>query len=64
MLVGTLSGLRSSLGPKERKKMATNAVAISHRAEATSFWQGAVVVLGRFFFAFIFLMAGSNHFSK
>jgi uncharacterized membrane protein YphA (DoxX/SURF4 family) len=44
--------------------MATNAVAISHRAEATSFWQGAVVVLGRFFFALIFLMAGSNHFSK
>jgi len=44
--------------------MATNAVAIPRGAEATSSWQGAVVVLGRFFFALIFLLAGSNHFSK
>jgi putative oxidoreductase len=44
--------------------MASNAVAIPHVAEARSFPQGAVVVLGRFFFALIFLMAGSNHFSK
>ena len=32
--------------------------------EAISFWQGAVVVLGRFFFTLIFLMAGANHFSR
>jgi putative oxidoreductase len=44
--------------------MATNAVAISRGAEATSFRQGAVVVLGRFLFALIFLMAGANHFNK
>ncbi len=44
--------------------MATNSMAISHGAEATSFSQGAVVVLGRFFFALIFLMAGANHFSS
>ena len=34
--------------------MATNSVAISKDLEAISFWQGAVVVLGRFFFALIF----------
>src|ERR1700731_911724 len=44
--------------------MATNSIAISTNVEATSFWQGAVLVLGRFFFALIFLMAGANHFSK
>jgi len=44
--------------------MATNAVAISKDVEAISFWQGAVVVLGRFLFALIFLMAGANHFNK
>ena len=44
--------------------MATNSVAISKDVEAGSFWQGAVVVLGRFLFALIFLMAGANHFSK
>jgi len=44
--------------------MATNSVAISKNVEATSSWQGAVVVLGRFFFALIFLMAGANHFNK
>jgi putative oxidoreductase len=44
--------------------MATNSVAISKDVEATSSWQGAVVVLGRFFFALIFLMAGANHFNK
>ena len=44
--------------------MATNSMAISHGTEATSFSQGAVVVLGRFFFALIFLMAGANHFSR
>jgi putative oxidoreductase len=44
--------------------MATNSMAVSHGAEATSFWQGAVVVLGRFFFVLIFLMSGPLHFSK
>src|ERR1700682_5774265 len=44
--------------------MATDSIAISKNAEATSFWQGAVVVLGRFLFALIFLMAGANHFNK
>ena len=44
--------------------MATNSVAISHGVEARSISQGAVVVLGRFFFALIFLMAGANHFNK
>jgi putative oxidoreductase len=44
--------------------MATNSVAISKDVEAGSFWQGSVVVLGRFLFALIFLMAGANHFNK
>jgi putative oxidoreductase len=44
--------------------MATNSIAISKDVEAISFWQGAVVVLGRFLFALIFLMAGANHFNK
>ena len=44
--------------------MATNSVAISNDVEAISSWQGAVVVLGRFLFALIFLMAGANHFNK
>jgi putative oxidoreductase len=44
--------------------MATNSIAISKDAEATGFWQGAVVVLGRFFFGLIFLLAGANHFNK
>jgi putative oxidoreductase len=44
--------------------MATNSIAISKDVEVASFWQGAVVVLGRFFFALIFLMAGANHFNK
>src|SRR4029077_5523914 len=44
--------------------MATNSVAIPYGAEARSLPQGAVVVLGRFLYVLIFLMAGSNHFSK
>ena len=44
--------------------MATDSIAISKNVEATSFWQGAVVVLGRLLFALIFLMAGANHFNK
>jgi len=44
--------------------MATDSIAISKNAEATSFAQGAVVVLGRLLFAVIFVMAGANHFNK
>ncbi len=44
--------------------MATNSIAISNDLEAITFWQGAVVVLGRFFFALIFLFAAPNHFTK
>jgi putative oxidoreductase len=44
--------------------MATNSIAISKDVEAISFWQGTVVVLGRFFFALIFLVAAPNHFTK
>jgi putative oxidoreductase len=44
--------------------MASNSIAISKDVDAISFWQGAVVVGGRFLFALIFLMAGANHFNK
>ena len=44
--------------------MATNSMAISKDVEAISFWQGTVVVLGRFFFALIFLLSGANHFNR
>src|SRR3981189_3720689 len=44
--------------------MATNSMGISKDVEAISFWQGAVVVLGRFFFALIFLFAAPNHFTR
>jgi uncharacterized membrane protein YphA (DoxX/SURF4 family) len=44
--------------------MATNSIAISEDVEAITFWEGAVVVLGRFLFALIFLFAAPNHFTK
>lgn len=44
--------------------MATDSIAVPRGTEATTLSQGAVVVLGRFFFALIFVMAGANHFSK
>jgi putative oxidoreductase len=44
--------------------MATNSMAVSQGVEARSFSQSAVVVLGRFLFVLIFLMAGANHFNK
>jgi len=44
--------------------MATNSVAISSSADTRSISQGAVVVLGRFFFALIFLFAAPNHFTR
>src|SRR5258708_39875970 len=43
--------------------MATNSMAISQGAETRSLSQGAVVVLGRFLFALIFLGAAPNHFT-
>src|SRR5437667_149140 len=42
--------------------MATNSVAISSSTDTRSISQGAVVVLGRFFFALIFLIAAPNHY--
>src|SRR6267154_3942268 len=44
--------------------MATNSIAISQGAETRSLSQGAVVVLGRFLFALIFLVAAPNHFTR
>ena len=44
--------------------MATDSIVISTNVEERSFWQGAVVVSGRFLFALIFLMAGVNNFNK
>jgi putative oxidoreductase len=44
--------------------MATNSTAIPYRVEARSLAQGIVVLLGRFLFVLIFLMAGPNHLSK
>ncbi len=44
--------------------MATNSVAISSSTDTRSISQGVVVVLGRFFFALIFLIAASNHFTR
>jgi uncharacterized membrane protein YphA (DoxX/SURF4 family) len=44
--------------------MATNSVAISSSTDTRSISQGAVIVLGRFFFALIFLVAAPNHFTR
>jgi putative oxidoreductase len=44
--------------------METDSIAVSKNSEATSLWQGAAVVLGRLFFAAIFLTAGPNNFTK
>lgn len=44
--------------------MATDSIAVSKDVEAISFWPGTVIVLGRFLFVLIFVMAGANHFSK
>jgi putative oxidoreductase len=46
------------------KTMTTSATAIPHAVEARNAPKGAVVVLGRFLFALIFLLSGFNHFSK
>jgi putative oxidoreductase len=47
-----------------RKVMAAGTTTIGYDVEAKSISQGAVVLLARFFFVAIFLMAGPNHFSK
>jgi putative oxidoreductase len=44
--------------------MATTSTAIPFANEAAPSLRGIVVVLGRFFFALIFLMSGANHFSS
>lgn len=44
--------------------MAAGSTTISYGVEARSIPKGAVVLLGRFLFVSIFLMAGPNHFSK
>src|SRR5260370_40174888 len=44
--------------------MATNSIEIAKDVEEESLWQREVVVLGRFFFALIFLVAAPNHFTK
>lgn len=44
--------------------MAVGSTAISHGVRAQSLPKGLAVLLGRILFVAIFLMAGSNHFSK
>jgi putative oxidoreductase len=44
--------------------MAASSTAISHGVEARSIPKGAIVLLGRFCFVLIFLMAGLSHFSN
>jgi putative oxidoreductase len=44
--------------------MAAGSTAISYGVEARSVPKGGAVLLGRFLFSLIFLLAGSNHFSK
>lgn len=44
--------------------MATGSTAISYGVEVRSIPKGVIVLLGRFLFVLIFLMAGPHHFSK
>jgi putative oxidoreductase len=44
--------------------MATSSTASSYTNETATPGRGVVVLLGRLFFALIFLMSGPNHFSK
>jgi putative oxidoreductase len=44
--------------------MAAGSATVSYGVEVRSIPKGAVVLLGRFLFVLIFLMAGPNHFSK
>jgi putative oxidoreductase len=44
--------------------MATSSTVVGYGVEAKSIPKGTVVLLGRFLFALIFLMAAPNHFAK
>ena len=44
--------------------MATGSTAISYSVEARSVPKGALILLGRLFFALIFLVSGAGHFAK
>ena len=44
--------------------MATDSIAVSRSVHTTNVSQSAVVILGRLFFALIFVMAGASNFSK
>jgi putative oxidoreductase len=44
--------------------MAASSTAVSYGVQARSVPEGLVVLLGRFLFVAIFLMAGPNHFSR
>jgi putative oxidoreductase len=48
----------------KEQTMAASTTAISYGVETSSVRKGAVVVLGRFLFAVIFLMSSLGHFSK
>jgi putative oxidoreductase len=54
----------SNFSKRKEKEMATNSAAISSSTETSISSHAAIVILGRFLFTLIFLMAGSNHFSK
>jgi putative oxidoreductase len=45
-------------------KMAIGSATIPYKVKASSVSQAGLVLLGRFFYALIFLMAAANHFSK
>ena len=44
--------------------MAIGSATIPYNVKASSVPQAGLVLLGRFFYALIFLMAAANHFSK
>lgn len=50
--------------PDKGDSMAASSTAIPYGAETTSAARGTIVLLGRLFFAGIFLMAGPHHFTK
>jgi putative oxidoreductase len=49
---------------REGNKMAIGSATTPYNAKASSVPQAAVMLLGRFFYALIFLMAAPTHFSK
>jgi putative oxidoreductase len=56
--------LLAQVAQKGRKIMAANSSALYCGVEARSVSKGAIVLLGRFLFVLIFLLAVPNHFSK